>query len=236
MKRWLTKLVVCLLLGGCSPSDSATSNKGASALDNTAASDVTDKNRALASITPLEIARIIAALPDLPLDVPNSRTSDLDLSAAEWRTIMRAAVVLQATPSEIIEDALRRYMDQSFQAAGVGIGKPILLLRVAFDIPQEDDERPSGGVGESVWIFLIGIPPDERRQLRLTDPVGWSDDGPRLTAFMASSFGITGGPMPKPYDPVTEYHYLRAQFAYRNGLEHWVGGDVVDWYDVLQRR
>ncbi len=230
MMRRLTKFVLCLVLGGCSPGDSAPSNKGTSAADNTAASDVPDEKRAPGSTTPLEIARIIAALPDLP----NTLSSDSDLTAVEWRTIMRAAIALQATSPEIIEDALRLYMDPRFQAAGVGMGKPILLLRVAFDIPQEDDERPPGRVGESVRIFLIGIPLDERRQLRLTDPVGWSNDGPRLTAFMA--IGFFGGSMPKPYDPVTEYHYFRAHFKYRDGLERWAGGDVVDWYDVLQRR
>lgn len=167
-----------------------------------------------------EIARVIANLPSWPLD--------RDLTKGEWSLYVIGALALQQTPPPTIKEALDTYTMYARRFLEPSLDKPVLLLRVAFEIP-EDFLPATQIIGVQICGGLVCTPVEGDSPPRnLAAPVAWTDTGPRLTAFWAPPMAFSGG-SPRLSVPSLEYAYFKRKFPFRSDLERFVPGQFDGW-------
>ncbi len=155
----------------------------------------------------------------------------------EWQSVMRVALALQRTDPELVERALIVYMviETHYPDGGGRLEawlKPMLILRVMFDIPEDPwkfdvnklglEALPCGGFPYRMREQDAGSPPT------VGLPIAWSENGPRLRALRPRIGGGT-----RMYQPQREYRSLLSRYPYREGLQEYVDVKVTDWVSLM---
>lgn len=152
----------------------------------------------------------------------------------DWVSIVEAAIVLQREDPLVVYAALVVYMQDAtkeghragFMGRFDSWSKPMIVLRVMFDIPLEDGPRPfsSDEIVERIGrpSPCGGLPPmrdgDARGLSSYGSPVIWSPDGPTVSAYRAKGFMSTG-PAPQPQ---SDYLFFLQHYGHRSGLREWL--------------
>lgn len=188
-----------------------------------------------------QLASLIADLPAWTDTGPSER--------AEWQAIIRLAAAFQQLPPEDVSRTLVVYMNQF---PGLGLGepvkhpytKPLLLLRVMFEIPSDVDRESLQAEMNRSQVYVAGLfgwdaagaegleAGVHQDSPALALPVIWhADDGPRLSAFRKTKPPLIAGGM-GTYQPHREFEFFQARFAYRPDLERYL--EEVDLFDGTQ--
>jgi hypothetical protein len=165
---------------------------------------------------------------------------DRDLTKMEWQSVLRVALALQRTDPSIIEKALLVYVvtetwcpPRPTEDVVESWTKPILLLRVMFDIP-EDAWRADDVVPDLYLAPCGGLPYEPADKVasltpHLSLPVKWSEQGPVLLARRRHVEAIFG----HGYQAHLEFRAMLSRFPYRQGLERYVNEEVNDWRSLI---
>lgn len=158
-----------------------------------------------------DIMRLIHSVRPWP-----SVEDDRKYADADWQRLIETARILQAADQERLQLALSRYVihfETSFES-DVDIvaewSKPLLLLRVMFDVSESEDlakYRPIGcmGFGGFGWEPLSK---DEVVPRTLATPVSFRNVRPHLTAVRAGYSGPA-------YNVEQEYRFFKKNFTFR---------------------
>lgn len=156
----------------------------------------------------------------------------VEYSDAAWCKLVRTAVVLQKTPCVVVEQALQEYMTKHGVSSGMGCitewTKPLLLLRVMFQLPESEVEEEAiekygmgamgfGGFGPAPPLLNPTDPESGEREVPVTfaSPLSWTPRGPKLVARLGNYNG-------SPYAASEEYQFFLKHFPFRSGLEHYL--------------
>lgn len=176
-----------------------------------------------------DLAAIIGSSSALP--------ADRQLTENEWKRMVRVAVALQNADPEVVERTLIVYMivQRRMNAFGTTLAvrsKPMLLLRIMFDIPEDEPwEFPLGAsrINPCGGLPYRLVDDGAQAEISLSLPIKWDEEGPSLTALLR-----TDVPSRKSiYQPHDEYRYFLAHYPYRRGLEQWLGEEVQDWGSLI---
>jgi hypothetical protein len=159
------------------------------------------------------------------------------MTESEWKSVVRVALALQRTDPEIVERALIVYMiiETFYRQSGSRIGawtKPMLILRVMFDIPDDpvifDPVMPELRVAPCGGFSYILTTGEIEKGPSLALPVLWTDSGPSLRALRPQIGGGT-----RTYQPQVEYRYFLTHFRYREDLQSLVDTKVTGWTSLM---
>ena len=157
----------------------------------------------------------------------SSWTSDGRPRDGDWNAILSLAWTLQGLHDADVQAVLVVFMINS-QRDNPGDwqawSKPMLLLRVMFDIP--DEPQPAQQVSDVLYrdsgaTICAGIPyrgcgaTDRTPLATFSLPLTWNGNGPSLAACPYPAFSWTG----PSYQPQQEFAYFRKHFKYRPGLK-----------------
>lgn len=155
-------------------------------------------------------------------------------SAQQWRPTIHAALALQQAGPAEVERALLAYMvyvdkSQGAELFGAAWSKPLLILRVMFELPEEEMSAEAeidlwlNGVAPNGGFPFIGSTPGFPTHISLGSPVAWGPEGPELTARPDRKTILFVG---SGYQPQREYRYFIKRFPFRKGLEELAAAPV----------
>jgi hypothetical protein len=158
-----------------------------------------------------EIMRVIHGVRAWP------NTVEPDYDEEDWARLIEAARVLQTAKPTLLEIALDQYVVHYDTAFEEGVdkvaewSKPLLLLRVMFDVPETEDL--SAYAPRSCMSFggFGAMPYDQSgpTPCTLAEPLSWTPNGPVLTGQLATYNGV-------PYAAAEEYRFFREHFPFRD--------------------
>ena len=157
------------------------------------------------------------ALPDWP--------RDRQLTSSERIRLVQTAIAVQKSRPEMLEGLIAAYLytgkqrDPKFDSWRAS-QRIMLLLRVAFDVPDQLQKPPTGeySVGPCGGFPSHPAPGTDAEAVRsVAAPILFTDAGLELTAF--DGFANGGGFSGAGYQPHWEYRCFREQCKYRKHLE-----------------
>lgn len=180
-----------------------------------------------------DYGRIASLIEDLPPWTDNGPHT-----ATEWNDVTCLAIAMQTLDPADIERALLVYMS-SLDLENVTIlpdpdprTKPLLLLRVMFDLPER--EPFDQGAALAWHVQLAGgyayRTIDTQISKSYAFPVSWTSTGPSLVAFRMNLAGYSGPGV--LYQPHNEFRFFRTNFRYRQGLAKFCNIQINSWRDL----
>ena len=202
----------------------------------TAHPTLTSARPVASGLTPDDLSRLVSLITELP-----GWTDRGPDTADEWQSILRAAAILQLLNPRDVEQSMQGYEAQlpvlpppHTSASPDPRTKPLLLIRVMFDIPTNavPPNLGSKAWGPAGWFVYESVP-DAPRVSEIALPVAWTAAGPELVATrMFSGFGTSGW---SEYNAAEEFRLFRAHFKYRQDLESFLSSSITGWHDVAVR-
>ena len=240
MKRYTDRLVlsvVCLVIGVFA-GWLLSYNLGSDRLvtQRAARPTLTSAQPVASDLTPDDLARLVSLITALP-----GWTDRGPDTTDEWQSILHAAAILQLLDPRDVGQVMQRYAAQLPSLPPPHISgspdprtKPLLLLRVMFDIPTK--AAPSN-LGSKAWgpagWFMYQSVPGAPRGSEVALPVAWTAAGPELVATrMFRGFGASGW---SEYNAAEEFRLFRSHFKYRQDIESFLSSPITGWHDVAVR-
>lgn len=244
----LATVIILSIAFGCSDSSSTQATKTpSSAKPSSPLSAVPHQAGDISNSYPMLKWQDYKSLASLIADLP-AWTESGPTSQKEWERIERLAMVLQMLDPRDVQMVLVLYMSSLPQLPPITEDpdprtKPVLLLRVMFEIPEIDvslDNQLQDLKALNVHVAggFIYKPLDKQTELvaTLALPISWNESGPSLIAFRQwKGIGYTG-PYDHMYQPHTEFAYFQTNFPYRQGLSELVDVKLDSWHDLIRIR
>ena len=124
----------------------------------------------------------------------------LHYADTNWSALVSAAKLVQQGAPSVVEDVLRGFQELHYSTASDS--KLLLLMRVAFDLPED---RPLGRrVGFGGWVHL-----NDSFRTNAAWPILWNSGNPRLVVGFV---GLQG----RRYDAAAEYRDFEGRFPKRD--------------------
>jgi len=146
----------------------------------------------------------------------------------DWSALAVFARTLQQLPPSDVRAVLFAYMVKykaNDYAKAVDVAtRPMLVLRLMFDIPQDAPMALAFAEGEPLADLMRAagrIPNEDGTDDTISAPLTWRDGRPRVMGVPRASIPPqTINARPVEYQPQKEYEFFRAKYAKRTNLEN----------------
>lgn len=151
-----------------------------------------------------QLADILSAVEPWPEHDFGWHNHPPNLSKSSWDALVLAATIIQSFKPEMLEWTLRNYQTTNDRGSRLDDSKLLLLMRVAFDLPEAGLRNDWTGFGG--WRDWSG---SDNLATNLAWPISWNAGQPSLVV------GFTAFQGPR-YDAALEYRYLYQKYGFRD--------------------
>lgn len=134
--------------------------------------------------------------------------STKDYTSNDWKNAIEAARMLQNASAPTVDLVLQRFAETEpgvIKGGFVEMSKPLLILRIAFDLPESATNNPSASV--MTWESG-GSEINADGSFNVAWPIRWNSGNPILIKRYS---GLSG----PAYTVLGDYHIFRARYPFR---------------------